>query len=338
MTTSLVTGGAGFIGSHLTEALLELGHEVVVLDDMSSGSPENLRAVADHPRLRILKGSVADDPRLPELVQGADHAYHLAAAVGVSYVTQFPIETVARNIQPTERILKLAVDRPSKVFLASSSEVYGKGSAERMREDDDMVLGSPSKTRYIYAYTKLIDEFLGLAYYRQRGLEVVVGRFFNVVGPRQTGQYGMVIPRFVEQAIAGGPVQVYDDGNQVRCFIHVRDAVRAIVELMQTPKAVAQIFNIGSDEAITIRQLAERVCQLANPEARIEHISYQEAYQPGFEDVRCRIPHLERLRRTIGFEIQVGIDEILRELIDNQRENSQLGGASRAKRAIKRRN
>lgn len=319
MTTSLITGGAGFIGSHLAEALLARGHEVVVLDDMSTGQHDNLASVAAHPRLKVLEGSVADDPRLSELVRAADHVYHLAAAVGVSFVTQYPIETVERNIQPTERVLKMALERPSKVFLASSSEVYGKGSAERMREDDHVVIGPPDKTRFIYALTKLIDEFIGLAYYRQRGLPVVVGRFFNVVGPRQSGRYGMVIPRFVTQALAGGPVEVHDDGNQVRCFMHVRDTVRAVIELMESPAAVGQIFNIGNDEAITIRQLAELVIRLVNPAAKIEHLSYDKAYGPGFEDVRCRIPALDRLRQTIGFEQRLTIEDILREVVDAER-------------------
>jgi UDP-glucose 4-epimerase len=325
MTTSLITGGAGFIGSHLTEALLDRGHRVVVLDDMSTGTRQNLAAVCSHARLEILEGSVADDPRLPELIERCDTIYHLAAAVGVSFVTQYPIETVERNIQPTERVLKLAEARRAPVFLASSSEVYGKGSAERMREDDDMVLGSPSKTRFIYALTKLIDEFLGLAYYRQRGLPVVVGRFFNVVGPRQSGRYGMVIPRFVGQALAGGPVQVHDDGNQVRCFMHVRDTVRAVIELMNSSAAVGQIFNIGSDEAITIRQLAELVVRLANPSAKIEHISYAQAFGTGFEDVRCRIPDLTRLRSVVRFVPHHSVADILQEVIATEKVKEAVG-------------
>jgi UDP-glucose 4-epimerase len=302
----------------LAELLLDRGDRVLILDDMSSGSHENLSPIAGRPQVEIFEGSVADDDRLPDLVQRSDYVYHLAAAVGVSFVTQYPIETVERNIQPTERVLRLATGCGARVFLASSSEVYGKGSAERMREDDDMVLGSPSKTRYIYAYTKLIDEFLGLAYYRQRELPVVVGRFFNVVGPRQSGRYGMVIPRFVGQALAGGPVLVHDDGNQVRCFMHVRDTVRAVIELMQSRPAVGQIFNIGSDEAITIRQLAELVVRLANPSAKIEHISYSQAFGPGFEDVRCRIPDLTRLRTTLNFVPKYSMADILHEVIASE--------------------
>jgi UDP-glucose 4-epimerase len=302
----------------LAESLLDRGDRILILDDMSSGSPENLAAIAGRPQVEIYEGSVADDARLPSLVERSDYVYHLAAAVGVSFVTQYPIETVERNIQPTERVLRLAAGSGARVFLASSSEVYGKGSAERMREDDDMVLGSPSKTRYIYAYTKLIDEFLGLAYHRQRGLHVVVGRFFNVVGPRQSGRYGMVIPRFVGQALAGGPVLVHDDGNQVRCFMHVGDTVRAVIELMQSGPAVGQIFNIGSDEAITIRQLAESVVRLANESAKIEHISYSQAFGPGFEDVRCRIPDLTRLRTTLNFAPKYSMADILQEVIASE--------------------
>jgi UDP-glucose 4-epimerase len=313
--TTLITGGAGFIGSHLAEALIERGHRVLVLDDLSSGSPANLAGIAGHPQLQLVQGSVGDDSHLAKLVGQADYIYHLAAAVGVAFVTQFPIETVERNIYPTERVLKLASDRRSKVFLASSSEVYGKGSAQRMCEDDDMVLGSPAKTRYVYALTKLIDEYLALAYHRQRGLPVVVGRFFNVVGPRQSGRYGMVIPRFVNQTLDGGPIEVHDDGNQVRCFMHVRDAVRAIIALMDTPAVVGKIINVGSDAAVTIRQLAERVVQLLGRDVAIRHVPYAEAYAPGFEDVRCRIPDLTRLRELTGFTPRYTLDDILRDVI-----------------------
>jgi UDP-glucose 4-epimerase len=293
---------------------------------MSTGTRDNLAAVISHPQLEVYEGSVGDDARLPELIARCDFVYHLAAAVGVSFVTQFPIETVERNIPPTARVLKLCMTTRPRVFLASSSEVYGRGSAERMREDDDMVLGSPSKTRYIYALTKLIDESLSLAYYRQRKLPVVVGRFFNVVGPRQSGRYGMVIPRFVGQALSGGPVQVHDDGNQVRCFMHVRDTVRAVIALMHAEPAAGQIFNIGSDDAITIRQLAELVVKLVNESAKIEHISYGQAFGAGFEDVRCRIPDLTRLRAMLSFRPEYSLADILHEVIASLK-SKQIGKA-----------
>lgn len=315
-TTTLITGGAGFIGSHVAEALVARGDRVLVLDDLSTGSRGNLPA---DPHIEFVEGSIADTDLLSDVVARVQAVYHLAAAVGVSFVTQFPIETVERNIHPTEQLLRLASERRVKVFLASSSEVYGKGSAQRMHEDDDMVLGSPAKTRYIYALTKLIDEYLALAYHRQRGLPVVVGRFFNVVGPRQSGRYGMVIPRFVSQGLGGGPIEVHDDGNQVRCFMHVRDAVRAIIELMRTPAAVGRIVNVGSDAAVTIRQLADRVAALLGRDVPVRHIPYSSVYAPGFEDVRCRIPDLSRLRELIGFEPRFGLDDILREVIAHER-------------------
>ena len=318
----LITGGAGFIGSFLAEELLRRGAEVVVLDDLSSGSLENLASALDHDRFRFVRGSVADCTELPELVRAADELYHLAAAVGVDFVVRYPIETVTRNIFPTERVLELAAASNCRVFVASSSEVYGRGSAEPMREQDDTVLGAPDKTRYIYALTKLVDEYLALAYHRQRGLPVVVGRFFNVVGPRQSGRYGMVIPRFVQQALQGGPIVVHDDGNQIRCFMHVEDAVRAIVGLMNNPAANGQIVNIGSDVAITIRQLAERVRRAVGNSVAIEHVPYERAFGPGFEDVRCRIPSLAKLRSLVKLENLRDLDAILADVIAYEKARS----------------
>lgn len=311
-----ITGGAGFIGSHLAEELVRRGARVTVLDDLSTGRVENLSELLATDRLTFIEGSVADYPGLEDLVARADEVYHLAAAVGVDYVVRNPIETVTRNIFPTERILELAAAYDRPVFLASSSEVYGRGSASRMKETDDTVLGAPDKTRYIYALTKLVDEYLALAYHRQRGLRVVVGRFFNVVGPRQTGRYGMVIPRFVVQALRGGPITVHDDGNQIRCFMHVRDAVSAIIGLMNNPAAVGQIVNIGSDTAITVRQLAERVRLVTGNHVEIRHISYEEAYGSGFEDVRCRIPSLDRLRSLVKLGELRDLDSILRDVVE----------------------
>ena len=313
--TCLITGGAGFIGSHLAEELLRRGARVLVLDDLSTGSLRNIAGLRGHDRFEFYQGSVADCAELDELVHRADEVYHLAAAVGVDFVVKYPIETVTRNIFPTERVLDLATADRRRVFVASSSEVYGRGSAAPMREQDDTVLGAPDKTRYIYALTKLVDEYLALAYHRQRGLPVVIGRFFNVVGPRQSGRYGMVIPRFVTQALRGGPIIVHDDGNQIRCFMHVRDAVQVMIGLMNNPAAYGQIVNIGSDVAITIRQLAERVRAAVGNDVAIEHVSYEQAFGPGFEDVRCRIPSLAKLRSLVKLENPRDLDAILHDVI-----------------------
>ncbi|HLN26610.1 MAG TPA: GDP-mannose 4,6-dehydratase [Gemmataceae bacterium] len=315
MQTSLVTGGAGFIGSHLVEALLAEGRRVLVLDDFSTGAIANLERVRQHPNLQIVMDSISNEIRLTELVEQADEVYHLAAVVGVRLVLDEPARTVATHVGPTEMILRL-VDRQHKpLFLASTSEVYGKNPRLPLNEDDDLVLGPTSKGRWIYACSKALDEYLALSYHKTSGLPVVVGRFFNVVGPRQVGRYGMVLPRFVDQALSGGPLVVYDDGQQVRCFGHVADIVRGILALMACPAAHGKVFNLGSDEATSIRGLAERVARFIDPGLRIEHIPYAKAYAPGFEDIRSRVPDLGRIRSTIGFEPRFRLDDILREVI-----------------------
>jgi UDP-glucose 4-epimerase len=319
MQTSLVTGGAGFIGSHLVEALLAAGRRVLVLDDLSTGSLANLEQVRHHPHLQVVIGSVNDEARLSELVAQADDVYHLAAVVGVRLVLEEPIRTVTTNINPTEALLRLLEPRPRPLFLASTSEVYGKNPKTPLAEDDDLVLGSTSRARWVYACSKALDEYLALSYHRRMGLPVVVGRFFNVVGPRQLGRYGMVLPRFVDQAKAGGPVVVYDDGQQVRCFAHVADVVRGVLDLMGSPAAVGRVFNLGSDEPVSIRALAERVVRLVDPGVAIEHIPYATAYAPGFEDIRYRVPDLTRVRETIGYRTQHHLDDILREVIASKR-------------------
>src|SRR5947207_1300172 len=259
MSHCLVTGGAGFIGSHLTEYLLARGHTVSVLDDLSTGREENLAAVAGHSRLQILKGSITDPVLLADAVRGTEIIFHLAAAVGVRLVADDPVRTIETNIKPTEELLRLAAQGKQKFFLASTSEVFGKNPRERWTEEDDLHLGATSHPRWAYGCSKAIDEFLALAYHRKYALQIVIGRFFNVVGPRQVGHYGMVIPRFVDQALAGGPVVVYDDGQQERCFAHVREVVEAVTRLMDTPKAVGRVFNVGSDQPISIRELALEV-------------------------------------------------------------------------------
>ena len=300
MPHCLVTGGAGFIGSHLTEYLLARGDEVSVVDDFSTGRAENLCGVAGHARLHLHTGSIADPLLLANVVREADTIYHLAAAVGVKLVADDPVRTIETNIYPTEVLLRLAVQGKQKFFLASTSEVFGKNPKERWTEEDDLQLGATSHPRWAYGCSKAIDEFLALAYHRKYGLEVVIGRFFNVVGPRQVGHYGMVIPRFVDQALAGGPLMVYDDGGQVRCFAHVREVVETVVTLMGTPSAVGRVFNIGSDQPISIRGLAEEVIRRIDPRVEAKFVPYAAVYGSDFEDVRRRVPDLSRLEATLG--------------------------------------
>ncbi len=330
MKTSLVTGGAGFIGSHLVERLLARGDRVLVIDDESTGRVENLSAVIDHPQLQYTKGSVADRELVRQHVAEADQVFHLAAAVGVALIARSPIHTIETNIYPTELLLselnrQAAQGRSVKLFLASTSEVYGKNPKPQWTEEEDLVFGPTTRPRWSYGVSKAIDEFLALAYWSERGLPVVVGRFFNVVGPRQVGSYGMVLPRFVEAALGGGPLVVHDDGKQVRCFAHVADVIDAVLKLMDTPEAIGGVFNIGSDEAVTILNLAERVAAAVDPGLRIEFQSYAEAYSSNFEDCRRRVPDLSRLRNTIGFRPRYQLDDIIREVIawKRQQQNTQ---------------
>ncbi len=315
MIHSLVTGGAGFIGSHLVEALLARGDHVTVVDDLSTGSAGNLQAVRDHPRLRIVLDSVANEERLGPLVDEADEVYHLAAVVGVQLVLREPERTASTNVDATEWLLRRRAARPRPLFLASTSEVYGKSDRSRLAEDDDIVLGPPAKSRWIYACSKALDEYLAMAWHQRSGLPVVIGRFFNVVGPRQVGRYGMVLPRFVDQALTGGPLVVYGDGRQVRCFAHVADAVRAVLGLMACPAAAGRVFNVGSDRPATIRELAEAVAGLVVSTLEIRHIPYEQAYPPGFEEIACRVPDLARIRAAIGYEPTCGLDDIVREVL-----------------------
>ncbi len=321
MHTSLVTGGAGFIGSHLVEALLALDRRVLVIDDLSTGSAANLEKVKNHPQLHLVIDSVAQEKRLTELVREADDIFHLAAVVGVRLVLDDPVRTVATNVGPTEILLRLLADHPKPMFLASTSEVYGKNPKSPLAEDDDLVLGPTSKGRWIYACSKAMDEFLALSYARS-GLPIVIGRFFNVVGPRQVGRFGMVLPRFVDQALAGGPLVVYDDGRQIRCFAHVADIIQSVLDLMACPAARGRVFNLGSDQPVTIRGLAEKVAAVVDPDLRIEHIPYTTAYAAGFEDIQCRIPDLTRIRTTIDYQPCYRLDDIVREVVAwKRREN-----------------
>lgn len=315
MSLCLVTGGAGFIGSHLTEQLLQLGHRVKVLDDFSTGRADNLAGIKDHPNLTLINGSITDQRLVMDSVQGVDTIYHLAAAVGVKLVAEDPVRTIETNIYPTEFLLKLAVQTGCRFFLASTSEVYGKNPKERWNENDDLHFGPTSRPRWAYGCSKAIDEFLSLAYFNKYQLPVTIGRFFNVVGPRQVGNYGMVIPRFVTQALAGGPVVVYDDGQQVRCFAHVKEVVDCVIGLTESDKAVGKIFNIGSDQDVSIEQLAREVIQRVDPKIPIQFLGYQQAYGEDFEDVRRRVPDVSRLYETLGRKPSMKLAEILDDII-----------------------
>jgi UDP-glucose 4-epimerase len=259
--------------------------------------------------------------RLTELVREADEIYHLAAVVGVRLVLDDPVRTLTTNVGPTETLLRLVAEHPRPLFLASTSEVYGKNPKSPLGEEDDLVLGPTSKGRWIYACSKATDEYLALSYARS-GLPVIIGRFFNVVGPRQVGRFGMVLPRFVDQALAGGPIVVYDDGRQVRCFAHVADIVRAVLDLMDCPAAVGRVFNLGSDESVTIRGLAEKIASVVDPDLLIEHVPYTTAYAAGFEDIQCRVPDLTRIRQTIDYRPRFRLDNIVREVVAWKRDGS----------------
>jgi UDP-glucose 4-epimerase len=307
----LVTGGAGFIGSHLVERLLADGRRVVVVDDMSTGSRQNLEAVADHAGLRVIQSKISSCGELPELVAQAAAIYHLAAAVGVALVIQSPIHTLETNLHETEVLLKLAAARRVPLLLTSSSEVYGKSDKPLFSEQDDLLIGPPNHSRWAYACSKLMDEFLVLAYARERSLPAVVARLFNVVGPRQTGTYGMVLPRFIAAAKRGEPLKVHGDGRQTRCFCSVADVVEALVRLQNCPAARGGIFNVGGTEEVSILELARQVIGLLGSRSPVEFVPYEQAYAPGFEDMRQRKPSVEQLSRTIHFHPATALRDII---------------------------
>jgi UDP-glucose 4-epimerase len=326
MAHCLVTGGAGFIGSHLAEKLLVQGHDVTVLDDLSTGARDNLRSIENHPRLHLRVGSITDPVLLADVVRGIEVIYHLAAAVGVKLVADDPVRTIETNIYPTEVLLRLAVQGGQKFFLASTSEVYGKNPKPQWTEEEDLQFGATSRPRWAYGCSKAIDEFLALAYHRKFGLNVVIGRFFNVVGPRQVGHYGMVIPRFVDQALAGGPIVVYDDGEQIRCFAHVGEVADTVIRLMDTPTALGRVHNIGSDQSVSIRDLAAEIARRVDPRVQITFIPYGQAYGDDFEDIRRRVPDLTRLQQTLGSKPSKPLGDILDEIIAHKRAQLASGG------------
>ncbi len=316
----LVTGGAGFIGSHLCELLLQQGHHVVAIDNLSTGRLGNIQHLLHSPGFQFVRESITNSQVLDRLTSEADIIIHLAAVVGVKLIVEDPVNTIATNIMGTEAVLTTANRYGCKVMLASTSEVYGKGFKVPFNEEDDTVMGPTSHSRWSYATSKAIDEFLGLAYYHQFKLPVVVMRYFNTVGPRQTGRYGMVLPRFVRQALAGDPLTIYGDGEQSRCFSDVADIIDATVKLAEHPKAVGQVFNIGSTEEVTIRQLAEKVIVATGSQSKIIYVPYEEAYAPGFEDMRRRVPDLERIHNLIGYEPRYTLDDTLQRVILYERE------------------
>ncbi len=326
--TFLITGGAGFIGSHLCEKLLEFGHRVLVLDDLSTGSRDNIAHLLGHPKLEFARCNIDSQTELDRLMSEADMVIHLAAAVGVKLIVEQPAQTIHTNVFSTELVLQSALRHGCQVMLASSSEVYGKGAKVPFHEDDDVVIGASCHSRWAYSASKMVDEFLGLAYHRQYDLQVFIARFFNTVGPRQTGRYGMVVPRFVSQALHGEPITVYGDGSQSRCFLHVEDLVEAVVSLIENPASISRVFNIGSTEEVTILELAQRIKALCESDSPIVFVPYQEAYAPGFEDMQRRVPDLSRISAHIGWRPRKTLDEVLTAVIEHERARDQVATES----------
>ncbi len=307
----LITGGAGFIGSHLAERLLADGANVTVIDDLSTGSIGNLREARANPRFQFVQSAISECKNLPALVDAADQVFHLAAAVGVELVVRSPIRVIETNLHETEVLLHAAATRRVPMLLASTSEVYGKSAKDVFEEEDDLVIGPPTHARWSYACSKLMDEFLALAFAKERQLPVIIARLFNTVGPRQTGRYGMVLPRFIAAARRGEPLQCFGDGNQSRCFCDVNDTVESLVRLARCPEAVGQIFNIGSTEETSIAALAALVIEMLSSKSTVQFVPYGEAYEPGFEDMRRRKPSVEKLAQFTGFRPSTSLREII---------------------------
>jgi len=318
---TFITGGAGFIGSHLTELLLSKGDEVTLLDNLSTGKRDNVEKLLEHPNCTLVEGTIQDEALINRLVAVSDRVFHLAAAVGVQLIVERPVHTIETNIHGSEVVLSAAANSGTKLFLASTSEVYGKSTDIPFKEDGDMLYGCTKFSRWSYAASKAIDEFLALAYHREMGFQVVITRFFNTVGPRQTGQYGMVVPRFIRSALLGEPIRVFGDGKQTRCFGDVKDVIRGVVALMEEPKAVGEVYNLGAEVPISIEGLAKRVIELTGSKSQIEYIPYEKAYAPGFDDLRVRQPSLEKAKAMVGYEPTVSLDQCLQRIIDWTKED-----------------
>ena len=310
----LITGGLGFIGSHLTQRLLDMGHEITIVDDESTGLSQNLKGSVDHPRLKVHRGSVLDDSLLNVLFQETDYVFHLAAAVGVFNIVKNPIESMTINIHGTENVLKCALKYNLPVFITSSSEVYGKNTSDSLSETDDRVVGSPSVLRWSYSEAKAIDESMAYAYHVEHGLQVRIVRFFNTVGPRQLGSYGMVVPRFIESALANDPIRVYGDGNQTRCFAHVLDVIDAVVLVAFSPNTVGKTINIGNNQEISINDLAKKVISQTNSLSKIQLTPYSEAYGHVFEDMERRVPNIDLIKRLVGWEPKRDLTVIIQDI------------------------
>jgi UDP-glucose 4-epimerase len=313
---ALITGGAGFIGSHLAERLLELNHEVFIIDNLWTGRLANIENIQDDERLHLVVDTILNESVMNELVFKVDHVYHLAAAVGVKKIMDHPVETLDINVKGTEAVLRLANRFKKKVLIASTSEVYGRHLNGKVSEDDSRVMGSVKKRRWAYACSKTLYEFLAWAYHDEKKLPVVISRLFNTVGPRQTGQYGMVLPNFVQSALLGRSIAVYGDGTQSRSFIHVRDAIEAIIALMAEPQADGDVFNVGNDHEITINDLAQKVKDMTGSDSNIEHVPYEKAYGPGFEDMERRCPNIEKINNLIGFKPEYDLEAMIQSVID----------------------
>jgi UDP-glucose 4-epimerase len=316
---ALVTGGAGFIGSHLADRLLGRGDQVILLDDLSTGRLVNIEHLTGRPDAEFVLGSVLNADLVDHVVSRVDTIFHLAAAVGVNLIVEKPLESLMTNIRGTETVIEKAHKYGKRVLVTSTSEIYGKNTSDSLSEDDDRILGSPLKSRWSYSEAKAIDEILAYTYWREKGLETVIVRLFNTVGPRKTGSYGMVVPRFVGQALRNQPISIFGDGTQTRCFCHVSDVVDGLVSLSEHSEAFGKVFNLGGSEEISIISLAERVVNLAESESRIEFIPYDQAYEEGFEDMARRVPNTSRANRLVGFETSVGLDDTIRSVIADQR-------------------
>jgi UDP-glucose 4-epimerase len=312
----LITGGAGFIGSHLAEELLDHNNEVIVLDNLSTGRYENIEHLLKNRNFEFVEGDILDVNLVDKLVERVDSIFHLAAAVGVDLIVKKPLESLTTNIKGSETVLDAALRYRKKIMIASTSEIYGKNVNGPLKENDDRILGSPLKTRWSYSTAKAVDEMLAYIYWKEKKLPAIIVRLFNTVGSRQTGSYGMVMPRFISQALKNEPITVYGTGKQSRCFLHVKDAVKALVRLTEEPKAVGEVFNIGSQEEITIEQLAKEIIRITKSKSRIEYIPYEEAYEEGFEDMQRRIPDITKINQLIGFAPTYTLPEIIKDIVD----------------------